>query len=123
MAVVDIMDIVDQRVAQIEEDDPELDIEDTYFVGEMGLWCLLTISDEEIGEIVEFEFVESAESWKRPDAVLEYNEAVNDDTEVLVIVPDESFMEASELLARAANPGISISDYQAMELVPQPLVS
>jgi len=38
-----------------------------------------------------------------------------------VIVPDGSFVEMSELLARAGDSSISISDYRAMELVPQAL--
>lgn len=123
MAVVDLKDIVDQRKAQIEELDAEARTEDTYFSGESGIWCLLTVWNDRFEELTEIEFIETAESWKRPDAVLEYNEAAVEEVDVLVIVPDGSFVNAAELITRAGDPGIAISDYSAIGLVPRVLVS
>jgi hypothetical protein len=123
MAVVDIVDIVDQRLAQIEEDDADISAEETYFSGESGVWCLITLWDDEVDELLGFEFIETAESWKRLDAVLEYNEAASEEVDVVVIVPDESFVELAELLNRAGDPRITISDYSAMELQPRVLVA
>jgi hypothetical protein len=123
MAAIDIMDIVDQRKAQIEEDYIDVRTEDTYFTGEMGAWCLLTIHDENTGEALEYDFIETGESWRRPDAILEYNEAAYEQVEVVVIVPDNSFDEVVVLVARAGYLGIIISDYSAMALSPRVLVS
>lgn len=122
MAIVDLVDIIEQRIAQIEEDDEFVGVEDTYFDSEKGIWCLLTLFDEALGELMGLEFIETAESWRRPEAILEYNEAASEEIMVLVVVPDESFVEMSELLARAGNPMIHISDYSAMEFVPHVLV-
>lgn len=122
MAVVDLVDLVDQRLAQLAEDDEDIRGEETYLVGDTGVWCLLALFEDTTDELIGFEFIETAESWKRPDAVLQYNETVTEGFNVLVIVPDESFVEMSELLARAGDTSINISDYSAMELVPQALV-
>jgi hypothetical protein len=97
--------------------------EDTYFQWEEGAWCLITIRDEGSGEGLEYDFIETEESWKRPDAVLEYNEAAYEQVEVVVIVPDHSFDEVVALVTRAGYLGIIISDYSAMALSPRVLVS
>jgi hypothetical protein len=122
MAVVDLIDLVDQRLAQLAEDDEDIRAEETYLVGDTGVWGLLVLYEDDSDELMGFEFIETAESWKRPDAVLQYNEAATEGFTVLVIVPDESFVEMSELLARAGDTSIGVSDYSAMELVPQVLV-
>jgi hypothetical protein len=122
MAVVDVMDIVDQRMAQIGEDDPDIRVEETYFTDDTGVWSLLTLYDEALDELLGFEFIETAESWRRPEAVLQYNEAAAEGFTVLVIVPDESFVDMSELLARAGDSSITVSDFSAMELAPRVLV-
>jgi len=122
MAVVDLVDLVDQRLAQLAEDDEDIRAEETYMVGDTGVWCLLALYEDTSDELIGFEFIETAESWKRPDAVLQYNETVTEGFNVLVIVPDETFLEMSELLARAGDTSINVSDYSAMELVPQALV-
>ncbi|MDW5562674.1 MAG: hypothetical protein SA339_05555 [Methanomassiliicoccus sp.] len=121
MAVVDLIDLVDQRLAQFEADEEEIRTEETYLAGETGIWCLLSIFDDGTDELIGFEFIETAESWKRPDAILEYNETVTEGFNVLVIVPDDSFVEMNELLARAGDSTIMVSDYSAMELVPRVL--
>lgn len=122
MAVVDLIDLVDQRMAELAEDDEGIRPQETYLVGETGIWCLLALYDDESDELIGFEFIETEDSWRRPEAVLQYNETVTEGFTALVIVPDGSFVEANELLARAGDSSISISDYSAMELVPQVLV-
>jgi hypothetical protein len=122
MAVVDLIDLVDQRLAQLAKDDEDLHAEETYLVGDTGIWCFLSLYDDDSDELVGFEFIETEESWRRPDAVLQYNAAVTAGLSVLVVVPDRSLVEVSELLARAGDSSIEISDYSAMELVPRDLV-
>jgi hypothetical protein len=123
MAVVDLKDIVDQRITQIKHDYADVWTEESYFSGKSGVWCLLTILAKGSREVLEYEFIESADSWRRPDAVLEYNEAADEHVDAVVIVPDNSFEEVVELVTRAGNPEIIISDYSAMELLPRVLVS
>jgi hypothetical protein len=122
MAVVDLIDLVDQRLAQLAEDNEDLRAEETYLVGDTGIWCFLSLYDDDSEELVGFEFIETEESWRRPDAVLQYNAAVTAGLSVLVVVPDRSLVEVSEVLARVGDSSIEISDYSAMELVPRDLV-
>lgn len=123
MPAVDLIDLVEQRMAQIAEDDPDSEAEATYFVGETGPWGFITVRDEEVGEVIGFEFVETGESWRRSDALAEYNEAASEEVEVVVIVPDEDLVEVAELVHEVGEPNVQVSDYAAMELVPMPLVS
>lgn len=119
MAVVDLADLVDQRLAQLAEDDEDIRAEEVFLSSDAGVWSVLSLYDGPADRLIGFEFIETAESLRRPDAVLQYNESAIGDLIVLVIVPDEAFLEMSEALARAGDPSIRISDYSAMELVPQ----
>ena len=120
MATVDLMDLVEQRMEDMGEDD-EVEAEATYFISESGPWSFMAIQAD--GEVIGFEFIETESSWRRPEAIAEYNAAANSDLEVLVIVPDEAFVEATEMIYRSGGVGITISSYHAMELVPRPLAS
>ncbi|MBI0584753.1 MAG: hypothetical protein ISF22_11100 [Methanomassiliicoccus sp.] len=120
MAVVDLVGLVDQRMAQLAEEE-NIRAEEMYLTGETGVWGLLLLYDDMLDELLGYEFIETAESWRRPDAVLQYDQTAEAPL-VLVIVPDESFVEMSEMLAREGAANIKVSDYSAMELVPQVLV-
>ena len=120
MATVDLMDLVGQRMEDMEEDE-EVEAEATYFISDSGPWSFMVVRAD--GEIVGFEFLETENSWKRPEAIEEYNAVANSDLEVLVIVPDEAFVEATEMLYQSGGVGITISSYHAMELSSRPLVS
>jgi hypothetical protein len=114
-----VMDLIDQRLLQLPEDDEGIRAEETYLVGDIDVWSLLAFYDDASDQLIGLEFIATAESWKRPDAFLQYNEAATRGFEVLVVVPDELFVEMFELLARAGDTSISVQDYSAMELVPQ----
>ncbi|NLI73903.1 MAG: hypothetical protein GX369_03930 [Euryarchaeota archaeon] len=120
MATVDLIDLVEQRVNDIGEDGG-LETEAAYFMGELGPWSFMMIQTDD--EIIGFEFLETEDSWRRPGAIEEYNVAANYELDVLVIVPEKSFVEATEMIYRSGGVGITISNYHAMELSPRPLVS
>ncbi len=120
MPTVDIMDLADQRLLQIRAEDPEAIVRDTYFEGESGVWCLITVESE---IDLRYEFLESAESWRRPDAITNYNDAVIFAPEIYVIVPESVFTEVLDMVFRRGNPGILVTDYLALGIQPTPLVS
>lgn len=122
MTAVDLMDLVDQRLEDMSDDDESIVAEERYFMSEFGPWGFIVVMDDE-GEIIGFEFIESEESWRRPEAMLEYNAAADAEVEVLVIVPDEAFADVVEMIYRSGDPIITISDYSAMELITRPLAS
>ncbi len=122
MAAVDLTDLVDQRMEDMKEDDEGLSAEATFFMSESGPWGFIVVRDE-MDELIGFEFVETEGSWRRPEAMLEYNAAADAELEVLVVVPDEAFAEVVGMVYRSGDPSITISDYSAMELITRPLVS
>jgi len=121
MAVIDLVNIVEQRLADISRQNPSLSLEELYFTAETGLWCLITIRGGE-GRMIEHDFIESEESWKRPDAVTEYAQAALDQTKVMVVVPDQAL---ADVLLRVRNydaEGVSVADYTLLGLTPMPLI-
>jgi hypothetical protein len=120
MAVIDLPNIVMQRLRDITKQNPSMKAEDIYFEGETGLWCLITISNGD-GRTVEYDFIESEQSWNRTEVAVEYAQAAMEQARVLVIVPDEALPDVLELVKGYGADGVRVTDYRAMELVPFPL--
>jgi hypothetical protein len=121
MAVIDLVNIVEQRLADISEQNPSLSVEELYFVGEAGLWCLITIRGSE-GRTIEEDFIEGEESWKRTSAVNEYAQASLDHIKVMVVVPDQTLAEVLLLVKNNDAEGVSVADYTLLGLMPMPLI-
>jgi hypothetical protein len=120
MAVIDLMNIVDQRLADITRQNPSMKVEEFYFEGETGIWCLITILGKD-GNVLEHDFIESEESWKRTDVAAEYSQATLDRVKVIVIVPDQALAEVLTMVRDYDARGVSISDYSFLGLIPMPL--
>jgi hypothetical protein len=120
MAVIDLMSLVDQRLEDITKQNPSMSAEELYFEGDHGLWCLITIRSGQ-GRTIEHNFVEGEESWKRPDAVLEYNQAAMEMIKVIVIVPDTALPDVMALVRNYDGQDVVVTDYSAMGLIPLPL--
>lgn len=120
MAVIDLQNIVRQRLMDITSLNPSLVVGETYFDGESGLWCLITISNGN-GRAIEYDFIESEVSWKRTDVAVEYAQAAMEQVKVLVIVPDQVLADVLELVRDYGVEGVLVSDHSAMDLVPLPL--
>jgi hypothetical protein len=121
MAVIDLVNIVEQRLADIARQNHSLSTEELYFAAEAGLWCLITIRGSE-GRTIEHDFIESEESWKRPDAVTEYAQAALDQIKVMVVVPDQALPDVLLLVRNYDAEGVSVSDYTFLGLMPMPLI-
>ena len=118
MAVIDLINIVDQRLADIAKLNPSLRVEEFYFEGETGLWCLITIQGNE-GGTIEYEFIESEDSWKRTDVAAEYSEAALEQVEV--VVPDQALADVLMRVRDYDAQGVSVADYSFLGLIPLPL--
>ena len=114
------MNIVEQRLADISEQNPSLSVEDLYFAGEAGLWCLITIRGSE-GRVIEEDFIEGGESWRRTSAVNEYAQAALDQIKVMVVVPDQALADVVLLVKNYDAEGVSVADYTFLGLMPMPL--
>ena len=120
MAVIDLVNIVEQRLADIARQNHSLSTE-LYFAAEAGLWCLITIRGSG-GRTIEHDFIESEESWKRPDAVTEYAQAALDQVKVMVVVPDQALPDVLLLVRNYDAEGVSVADYTFLGLMPLPLI-
>ena len=110
MPRLDIEEIVERRLEMIQTETPGViakhEIEET---GDTE-WGVITVSDED-GRVLYIEFVESAESLTRPDALDNYNEAAGSCGRVLVIVPERSHSKAADILFQGSNPSIELASY------------
>lgn len=110
MPRIDIEEIVEQRLEMIQTETPGVvtkhEIEET---GDTE-WGVITVSDED-GRALYIEFVESAESLTRPDALDQYNEAAGSCGRVLVIVPERAHSKAADILFQGSNPSIELASY------------
>jgi hypothetical protein len=120
MAVIDLMNIVDQRLGDITKQNPSMTAKELYFEGEDGLWCLISIVGGG-GRAIEYDFIESDNSWKRADAVSDYAQAALGQVKVLVIVPDQVLVDVLFMVRDYDAQGVSVSDHSAMDLIPLPL--
>lgn len=60
-------------------------------------WGLISISQGNV--LIGFEYVESEISWARPERSRVYEETLNQGLSLLVIVPEEAYLEMRERLA------------------------
>ena len=95
-ALIDIEDVILQRIEQIEEDDPDL---------EVGY------------ELI----VESDLSWRRELAEKEYLDAGDEDILVAVIVPNDAFLDVYGRLRKHATRGIMVLSYESLGILSTPM--
>ncbi len=117
--MLNIEDLVVQRINQLEQNNPGLNFR--YGIDE-GDYGLISISDG--GEIIGFEFVESDLSWERPDALTQYRTLAGEGYYVGVIVPEDLFLPVSErIVSFLGEMDISILTYHSASLRPVSMAS
>jgi hypothetical protein len=102
-----------QRTEMLKENNPNLDLE---WEMEEGDWGLITLRKE--GDLVGFEFIESEDSWTRPDALIQYMEVANEGYYVAVVVPDDTMDGVMELLYSLGENPVSVLSYSSIGLAP-----
>jgi len=80
--------VILQRVEMLEASNPELNTEWAIINDDWGL-----VSISQGTSLVGFEYVESELSWARPERRRVYEETMNQGLSVVVIVPEEVFLE------------------------------
>ena len=106
MAQIDLEDAIELRVEMLLEKRPGLEIDRSIQEGD---WALLTLSEG--GRLVGFEFLETENSWTRPDALLQYYEAANDGFYVGIIVPSSALDDLTELVFSMGEYPVTILTY------------
>jgi hypothetical protein len=117
--LIDVEDVILQRIEMIQDDDPELDAE--YDILDEGRRGVITVVVDELDLPIGFEFVESDISWNRADAIADYNEVADEDFYVSVIVPNDAFFIMKELVTRSGRHGINVLTYESLGILPTPM--
>jgi hypothetical protein len=113
MGSMEINSMIRSRVAMLTADNPDLSIEDD--VVDSG-WGLLTIRER--GNLVGFEFLETERSWRRPNALLQYAEASNDDFYVGVLVPQKCLELVTDLVRSGGEVTLVLNSYEELGVAP-----
>jgi hypothetical protein len=115
--LIDIEDVMLQRIEQLEEDDPDLETDyDLVVEGNRGV---ITISSDDV--TIGAEFVESDLSWERGDAVEEYNDAADEGLYVAVIVPNEAFFAIMDRVNKQGRENIVVYSYESLGILSTPM--
>ncbi len=115
--MIDIEDVILQRIEQIEEDDDELETDYELIAPDNRGVITVTYDLLPIGA----EFVESDLSWSREDAVEEYSFASDEGLHVVVIVPNEGYLSVREKLLRKGRMGIDVYSYESLGILSTPM--
>jgi hypothetical protein len=116
-ALIDIEDVILQRIEQIEEDDPDLEV-GYELIGEENRGIIITALED---ALVSVEFVESDLSWRRELAEKEYLDAGDEDILVAVIVPNDAFLDVYGRLRKHATRGIMVLSYESLGILSTPM--
>jgi hypothetical protein len=120
MAMIDLVGLVEQRIADISKQNPSMTATEFFFSSEEGLFGLITITGS-AGNALEYNFIESETSWRRAEAVLQYNQASLEGIEVIVVVPDDALADVMILVKNYEGRDVVVTDYSAIGLTPMPL--
>jgi len=115
--LIDVEDVILQRIEQIEEDDPDLDV-GYELIGEENRGVIITVMED---LLVSVEFVESDLSWRRELAVEEYVDASEEDVIVAVIVPTEAFLHMYHSLSSKGLKDIMLLSYESLGILSTPM--
>jgi hypothetical protein len=110
--------IIGQRIAMLEQSNPELTTEWAIINDD---WGLVSISQGE--ELIGFEYIESEISWARPERLKVYEETLNQGLSLVIIVPEEVYLEmrgrVAAVLGRRA-PEVLSYDSIGITAMPRP---
>ena len=115
--MIDVEDVILQRIEQIEEDDPDLDTDYELIAPDNRGVIMIVNEDETIGA----EFVESDLSWVRKDALKDYNDAADEGLYVAVIVPNEGFFHMMDRVTKHGRNGIVVYSYESLGILSTPM--
>ncbi|NLK25568.1 MAG: hypothetical protein GX307_03210 [Euryarchaeota archaeon] len=108
--MIDLQDIVEQRLSGTADEG----LVNTSEV--MDDWGVITFYDGS-GNVIRCEFIETERSWKRRDAVQDYNDLISEGVEVLVIVPESVLESVDNFLGIYAHPDVQLSSMDELGIM------
>jgi hypothetical protein len=112
----DIKDLAERRVDYLRRKYRDISLD--YIVQEspLGKWAIILYTEYNFNPMG-FDIIESRTSWKRPEAIKEYNELVDEGYCVVVYVPKEVKSEVEETI-KAKNGRENIRIFSMDKLLP-----
>jgi hypothetical protein len=94
---VDILELAKMRVDSLRREHRDISLDYIVQYSPFGNWAIILYHEYDFS-LTGFDIIESRNSWRRPDAVEEYNALVDDGYCVVVYVPDEVKGEAAKMI-------------------------
>lgn len=108
--------VIQQRVEMLEVSNPELTTEWAIINDDWGL-----VSISEGTSLVGFEYIESEMSWARPERLMVYKETMDQGLTVVVIVPEEVYLEMISKVTSAFGKGApKVLSYDSIGITMRP---
>ncbi len=117
MEMIDIRSVLAARAESLTSRDPDLAVQYTVYSDDKNEWGIMHVLGRD-DRVVGVEFFETEDSWKRPNAVRDYNLAVDEGYPVAVIVPDNSFAEFRRLAVDQGIEGFTTYLYSDLDIRP-----
>lgn len=105
------------RSEDVASGNPDLAVRYTIYTDDRTEWGIMNIMTEQ-GKVIGLEFFESEESWRRPGAVRDYNNAADEGFPVAVVVPDNVYREFRRSAVDRGGEGFSTYLYSDMGIGP-----
>ncbi len=89
--------LVEERVKNIRKRHPDMSIDYIIQEGEYGQWGVVLYTEYDFS-VIGFEFIESETSWKRPEAIEEFNNLIEEGHCVVILAPSNVKNDISMML-------------------------
>ncbi len=117
----DIQDRVRKRVDSIKQAHPSVSLDSLILESDYGKWGVILYTDYQFATYG-LDFIESSESWKRPEAVEQYNGLIDEGYCVMVYAPPEALDDlTSKLKNKGGRANIRLGSNQEFSIRPHTL--
>lgn len=115
--MIDIRNALATRAENLTSRNPDLAVQYTVYTDDRNEWGIMHVLGQD-DKVVGVEFFETEDSWKRPNAVRDYNLAVDEGYPVSVVVPDSAFKEFRRSAVDRGIEGFTTYLYSDLDIKP-----
>jgi len=116
--MIDISTAMSDRADMLTANDPNLIVRYSLYTDDRFEWGILHILDE-MERVIGLEFFESEDSWRRPNALNDYDMAAHEGYPVSVIIPDGTFQQFHREIKSRGSENFSTYLYSDLRISPR----
>jgi hypothetical protein len=94
---VDVMELTKKRVESLRRKHRDISLDYIVQYTPFGNWAIILYSEYDFS-LTGFDIIESRNSWKRPNAIEEYNSLIDDGYCVVVYVPSAVLSDVAKMI-------------------------